>query len=102
MSTKFSNQGQSRKRRDKGPLLDKDSLKEIKILIIILMLCFNYLLWDLAGGKERHWQGPRAAAPTLVLYVFSDTDPEYMNNLAYFAREAIKVRQCLTKVSFAV
>jgi hypothetical protein len=33
----------------------------------------------------------KAQAATLVTYVFSDTDPEYFSNLAYFVKEGIKV-----------
>ena len=40
-------------------------------------------------------QGPTARARTLVVYVFSGSDPEYADNLRFFVREAAKVQdQC--------
>lgn len=35
---------------------------------------------------------PQARAPTLVVYVFSGSDPEYADNLRFFVGEAVKVR----------
>ena len=34
-----------------------------------------------------------ARAPTLVVYVFSGSDPEYAGNLRFFVREAVRVRK---------
>jgi len=39
------------------------------------------------SGNQSH---PSAIAPTLVMYVFSDTDKEYFNNLRFFIKHAIR------------
>ena len=48
----------------------------------------------LAAGLRLLPQGPvpQARAPTLVVYVFSGSDPEYGDNLRFFVGEAVKVR----------
>jgi hypothetical protein len=40
-------------------------------------------------------RAPQSRARTLVVYVFSGSDPEYVNNLRFFIREAVKVASLL-------
>ena len=67
---------------------------EKKILIVIISIFLANKLWDRIFPPAKGWgrQLRRAEAPTLVVYVYSDTDPEYKNNFKYFVENGIKVR----------
>jgi hypothetical protein len=67
---------------------------EKKILILVISIFLVNKLWDRIFPPAKGWgrQLRRAEAPTLVVYVYSDTDPEYINNFKYFVENGIKVR----------
>lgn len=55
--------------------------------------------YEAFAGRPAQRQAAAADGPqqphTLVVYVFSGSDPEYANNLRFFVREAVKVEPLL-------
>ncbi|KAI8114536.1 hypothetical protein M9434_002658 [Picochlorum sp. BPE23] len=80
----------SKRQRSQGML--QYSRYKVTISVIVVLLALK--IWGNGGstqtskfGEEEPW---KAQAPTLVIYVFSDSDPEYERNLSYFVKEGIK------------
>ena len=48
-------------------------------------------LWQSHMGNLKHLRvaGNGASADVLVMYVFSNTDPQYLDNLKFFLREGV-------------
>lgn len=79
-----------------SPRLALAALSSFIPLLAIALVSFSLPYWWLRAGLERAQGWPArlavAPAPTLVIYVYSGSDPEYLANLQFFAKEAIKVR----------
>jgi hypothetical protein len=67
----------------------------IGILALCVLTAFAAILELRAEFWTTRWRGatetgqPVARNPTLVLYIFSNTDPQYLNNLKFFLREGV-------------
>jgi hypothetical protein len=71
--------------------LDSSSLWSVLISFIALLISYTWLKFGIE--RSQSWQSRGLAfqtAPTLVIYVYSNTDPEYLKNLEFFIKEAIK------------
>jgi len=81
------------KDREEDEWRSKRKSLERKILILVISIFLANKLWDRIFPPAKGWgrQLRRAEAPTLVVYVYSDTDPEYKKNLQYFVENGIKV-----------
>ncbi|KAH7621353.1 hypothetical protein NADE_006616 [Nannochloris sp. 'desiccata'] len=71
--------------------LDSSSLRSILTSLVALFISYTWLKFGIEASQS--WQSRGVAfqpAPTLVIYVYSSSDPEYLKNLEFFIREAIK------------
>ena len=63
--------------------------------VLILLISFSYtaLRFLVLIRTSQDWPSWMAIQPqpTLVIYVYSGSDPEYLNNLKFFIKEAIQV-----------
>lgn len=84
----------------KGSEYERTNGYRYKVTISVIVVLLALKIWGNGGstqtsmvGEEEAW---KAQAPTLVIYVFSDSDPEYERNLSYFVKEGIKVSHKMT------
>jgi len=71
--------------------LDSSSLQSVLISLVALSISYTWLKFGIE--KSQSWQSRGLAIqpePTLVIYVYSNSDPEYRKNLEFFIKEAIK------------
>lgn len=66
------------------------------IALFVVLLAYSSSIISHKPGRVLSDDWPsflvRQPEPTLVIYVYSGSDPEYANNLRFFVREAVKVR----------
>lgn len=95
-----SQRSKSLHKSPKGSEYEQINGYRYKVTISVIVVLLALKIWGNGGstqtskvGEEEAW---KAQAPTLVIYVFSDSDPEYERNLSYFVKEGIKVSHKIT------
>jgi hypothetical protein len=75
--------------------LDSSSIRSVFLALFSLFISYTWLKFGIE--RSQSWQSRGLASlknhslsPTLVIYVYSGSDPEYLTNLEFFIQEAIK------------
>jgi hypothetical protein len=66
------------------------SLRSVITALFGLFISYTWLKFGIESSQTLQSRGILAIQPTLVIYVYSNSDPEYLKNLEFFIREAIK------------